>query len=413
VTKIIGETDGFSNIVDGARLQAIIAYPVSSETSTRIVLDEGGGKHFIFNGTGFGDFSPSGEPGTGTVTSFVTDGGAKLTSFSIAAPTVWSLFQDGDVTAFNNTFFSGNDNFVSDDASTSANDSDTFEGFGGNDTFDMTAAVAGAHADLIGDDGKDTFEFGANYNKNTDTIDGGTGKDTLVLNGDYTGLTFTATDLLNVEDIRLGAGHSYKLTTNDANVGAGVTMTVDGSALGKTDTLSFNGANELDGRFVINGGAGHDTLVGGHGNDRIDGGLGADSLKGGAGHDDFVYNSVQDSLGSPDGGPTGTGYDTITGFDANADKLDLWLAVTGVDAEITSGQLRQVFFDDDMSAAVNAAHLAVGHAVLFTPTSGDLAGRTYLVVEGNGVAGYQSAGDLVIELDGALHLANLTTANFI
>ncbi|MGH6871316.1 MAG: calcium-binding protein [Rhizomicrobium sp.] len=413
MTKIIGESDGFSNIVDGTKLQDIIALPVSSETATKIVLDEGGGKHFVITGTGFGDFSPSGEPGTGTVTSFITDGGDKFTSFSIAAPEFWSLFQNGDVDAFNNAFFSGNDNFISTDASTSSTSDDHLEGFAGNDTFNMTGAVAGAYAELFGDDGKDFFQFAGNYNRNTDKIDGGAGKDTLILNGDYAGLTFSATNLLNVEDIQLGTGHSYKLTTNDANVAAGVTMTVDGHALGASDTLSFNGANELDGRFIITGGAGNDVITGGHGNDKIQGGLGADSLKGGAGHDFFIYTSIQDSLGSPNDGPTGSGYDTITSFDFSADKLDLWFTVTGVDATITSGQLRQVFFDDDMSAAVDGAHLAVNHAVLFTPTTGDLAGRTYLVVEANGVAGYQSAGDLVIQLDSALHTANFSAATFI
>jgi hypothetical protein len=46
------------------------------------------------------------------------------------------------------------------------------------------------------------------------------------------------------------------------------------------------------------------------------------------------------------------------------------------------------------------AGLAARHVVLFTADAGTLAGATFLVVNANGVAGYQSGGDLVVRLDG-------------
>jgi Ca2+-binding RTX toxin-like protein len=218
--------------------------------------------------------------------------------------------------------------------------------------------------------------------------------------------------MVNVEKILLVNGHSYNLTTNDANVGAVKLLTVDALALTGTNTLTFNGSAETDGRFILDGGVGNDNLTGGASTDELQGGVGADQLNGGGGHNIFIYTSIQDSPGTANDQPAGSGFDTITGFTPTLDKFNLWFTVTGIDAEVTSGQLRQVFFDDDMSAAINGAHLAVHHAVLFTPTSGDYDGKTFLIVEANGVAGYQSAGDLVIELNGASHLSSLSTSNF-
>ena len=55
-------------------------------------------------------------------------------------------------------------------------------------------------------------------------------------------------------------------------------------------------------------------------------------------------------------------------------------------------------FNSDLSHAADAAHLGKHHAVLFTPDSGDLSGTTFLVIDTNGVAGYQAGADLVIQL---------------
>ena len=92
----------------------------------------------------------------------------------------------------------------------------------------------------------------------------GAGDTTLELSGDYSaGYVFGAHSFTNVTQLNLDGGDSYKLTTNDANVAAGTTLTVDASALETEDFLYFNGTHETDGSFVIIGGAGLNTLYGG------------------------------------------------------------------------------------------------------------------------------------------------------
>jgi hypothetical protein len=51
--------------------------------------------------------------------------------------------------------------------------------------------------------------------------------------------------------------------------------------------------------------------------------------------------------------------------------------------------------------ATALAGLGAHHAVLFKPNSGTLSGDTFLVVDLNGTAGYQSDHDLVIRLIGS------------
>ena len=136
--------------------------------------------------------------------------------------------------------------------------------------------------------------------------------DTLTLNGDYSaGVTLAANTMVNVETISFTAGHNYKLTTNDANVAAGQTLTVDGSALGATDILTFSGAAETDGNFLLTGGAGNDVLTGGAGNDTFDlSGGGNDIASGGNGNDTFNFGAA--FVATNDQVDGGAGTDTLT-----------------------------------------------------------------------------------------------------
>ncbi len=128
------------------------------------------------------------------------------------------------------------------------------------DTFDLSF---GGDDVGHGGGGSDTFILGAALTA-ADSIDGGTGNDVVVLNGDYSGsVVFGAATMTSVETLRLTAGHSYTLTTSNPTVTSGAVLTVDGSALGASDTLTFNGSAESDGSFSIVGGAGADTLTGG------------------------------------------------------------------------------------------------------------------------------------------------------
>jgi hypothetical protein len=109
---------------------------------------------------------------------------------------------------------------------------------------------------------------------------------------------------------------------------------------------------------------------------------------------------------------SGASYDTLIGFDFNFDRIDLAQAVTGIDAKV-QGKLTTQKFNKNMQALLQADDLAAGHAVLVQAKTGDLAGEVFLVVDLNGAAGYQNNGDLVLNLDGLLHMSNLTTDVFI
>ena len=136
------------------------------------------------------------------------------------------------------------------------------------------------------------------------------------------------------------------------------------------------------------GGAGDDTIVTGAGRNGIFGGGGADSLESGAGRDIFYFNAASEL--------TGAAHDLITDFDF---KRDIFSGeVTGTDQMVTTGNLRSDHFDHDLKKAVDAAHLDVGHAVLFHPTKGNYVGDYILVIDANGVAGYQAGLDFVIQM---------------
>ncbi len=115
---------------------------------------------------------------------------------------------------------------------------DAFTVDGHSDLSGSLTVVGGIGTDTFtGSSGNDTFNFNAGFNA-ADQINGGAGSDTLVLNGGFGSLTFGATTMTNVETVRFGAGHNYSLTLADANVAAGATLTVDGSALGAADALT-------------------------------------------------------------------------------------------------------------------------------------------------------------------------------
>jgi Ca2+-binding RTX toxin-like protein len=262
-----------------------------------------------------------------------------------------------------------------DDALTGGLGNDYFRPGAGNDT--VTAG-----------DGNDTISLGA-YLTSADHIYGGAGSDKVYLSGDYasTPLVFGASTMTNVERIVLGGGHSYSLTTNDATVAAGQTLTVDASLLGANDTFVFDGSHETNGNFILYAGSGVDVLTGG------------------AGADTFVYTSASQS--------TGSHFDTLHGFDFSLDKFNLQGTVNGIDGSVQSGALSAENFDTDLAGDITAAQLGAHHAVLFTPDSGSssLAGQTFLIVDANGIAGYQAGEDFVFHLDDPGHLASLGTGD--
>lgn len=288
----------------------------------------------------------------------------------------------------------------------------TFNGAAETDGFFLT--YGGLGADIItGGQGDDGFFFGIGGRFGAgDRLDGQGGTDQLGLQGVYAGaaaIAFGADQLKNIEfivalsggDARFGsngAGYSYDLTMHNGNVAAGATMIVSANSLRADETLTFNGAAELDGRFrifsgdgadVIRGGAGADEISGRGGDDRITGGFGADRLTGGEGADTFVYLAAADS--------TGLASDALIGFDHRVDRIDLPGEVTGITGVIETGPLTSASFDADLAAAVNG-NLDPRSAVLFRASSGDFAGRQFAIVDANGDGSYQAGQDYVIEI---------------
>jgi Ca2+-binding RTX toxin-like protein len=285
----------------------------------------------------------------------------------------------------------------------------------GNDEFGSCAGIfklqdSGVVQVVAGtlSNGADIFHMGGSLTA-ADQIDGGDGNDEMVVNGDYSaGLVFASTTIRNIETLLLTGGHSYDFTLNDDNVAKNRKFTVDGSHLLASDTLQFNGSAEQDGKLILIGGDGSDVLIGGADSNVLTGGRGADTLTGGGlGNDTFIYQASTDS--------SGIHYDTIQAFTVFRDGFQVPIAVTGVDTAINGGALDDSsakIFNTELAAAVDAAHLAAHHAVVFTPDSGSLTGEIFLIVDQNGVAGYQANEDLVIRMSGAESLDGLTASNF-
>jgi Ca2+-binding RTX toxin-like protein len=289
----------------------------------------------------------------------------------------------------------------------------TLDGANQNDGFDVDIVERRPGSVYVenGNGGNDAFNFRCTFSED-DRIDGGSGVDTLYLRaGSPQALVFNPDTIVSIENIKLYSG-TFNFTTDDANVAAGATLKIDGHLL--SGSLDFDGSAETDGKFSILGSPGNDTIFGGAGNDVIKGGGGdnvfdgeggADALVLSGGTDLLIYRSAADS--------TSTAFDVVTGFDGSADRFDPFVRITGVDMTVTSGTLSRNGFDAHLASAVNGAALEANHAVLFTPSAGGYHGQTFLVIDQNGVAGYQSGQDLVIELSNSTNLASFGLSNFV
>lgn len=177
---------------------------------------------------------------------------------------------------------------------------------------------------------------------------------------------------------------------------------------GNDHIVGGNGSDAIfagDGNDVAAGGNGNDTIDGGSGDDRLEGGAGRDLMDGGDGDDTFLFRRTLHS--------SSVNHDTIVHFDADADVFDVHKPVVAADAPVANGSLSESSFDADVTDAVDAGHLAGFHATIFTPDAGDLAGQIFLIVDQNGVAGYQPGEDLLIQLVDPVGLTNLDSENFV
>jgi Ca2+-binding RTX toxin-like protein len=250
---------------------------------------------------------------------------------------------------------------------------------GNNDSIDLSA---GGNDILYAGGGNDTIAMGASLTA-ADRIDGGSQYDRIQLSGDYSaGLVFAAATMINVEEVRLAAGNSYRLITHDNTVAAGQVLTVDGSNLDAGHGLVFDGSAEKDGAFVLTGGAGADDLDGGMQNDTISGGGGNDRIALVAGGDDTAAGGAGDdsiamgaALTSADRINGGADKDLVT---LNGDYSAGVVFVGGTMVNVERINLRQGF---DYNITIDDTTVAAGKKLNVDGTA--LGAANHLIFDGS------------------------------
>ncbi|MFL6843435.1 MAG: M10 family metallopeptidase C-terminal domain-containing protein [Allosphingosinicella sp.] len=184
---------------------------------------------------------------------------------------------------------------------------------------------------LLGGLGNDIFFFAEKLQfAPGDTVNGGAGYDSVYFRGDYT-IDFNAPGyagqfnsiesitLTSATDTRYARGgpseFDYSIKLADANLAAGVELTINGTLLQSYETMVVDGSLETDGFLRIFAGASDDTIKGGGQADLIHGNLGADTITGGGGADTFRYQKSGES--------TASSMDHILDFTPGTDKIEL------------------------------------------------------------------------------------------
>lgn len=276
-------------------------------------------------------------------------------------------------------------------------------GTSGDDVFNM---YQGGHDTVYCGGGNDEIHFGRFF-ESGDAVHGGDGFDTLFLSGNAyaAGFTIAGSMIASVENITLASGANYKIAIADAVVAPGQPMVVTGDAVDAVHSLNFDGSAETNGvGLLLYGGSGNDTLIMGATGGQVQGNGGVDTLVGGSGAETFSYVHPSES--------TDANFDTIDRFNCHDDSIYA-AGLDGFDGKVAHGALSRTVMDHDLEAAIRPHKLDANHAVLFTPASGTLAGKVFLVLDENGHAGFQAGEDYVIELDHASHLADMNAANFL
>lgn len=273
---------------------AVTLSAIGSSNADSIVVSTFNGKGSIAGGTG--DDTITGGTGADTL-----DGGAGNDSLtggtgadSILGGDGNDILADGAGDASADYFEGGAGN----DAVTLVDGADTVSAGDGDDS--VVTGTTATNLTLVMGAGNDSVTFSDNATNTltaADNLIGGTGTDTLTTWEIGSGGAVTLGDNFSGwEKIVLSkAGTNTSFVTNDANVEAGATLEIDGSAI-TTGTLTVDGKAELDGAFKITSGAGIATLTGGAKNDTFITGAGADVLKGGKGADSFTVNGGGDTI---------------------------------------------------------------------------------------------------------------------
>ena len=275
--------------------------PLTTFASTNVILTKDGGGSFNVVSMQFDTFD-SGGSATITITGTLVGGGTVQQMFT--TDTVLSL-ETVVLSGFTNltqlVFTSTSTNIQFDNIV--VNTDPPFTPTEGDDTLNVTSSTT-VNVSMLG--GNDTVNFGAFFS-NDDIVNGGAGTDKITLSGGYVAALGSGTqNITNVETVQLLAG-AYSLTLADIFLGAGQTITFDGSSLTAGQTFTFNGSLESNGHFEIKGGAAADNITGGAGNDVINGNAGADTAAGGAGNDIYLIDNAGDVVTEG----AGLGLDTV------------------------------------------------------------------------------------------------------
>jgi Ca2+-binding RTX toxin-like protein len=361
----------------------------SSKKLVLDVLSDGGATHTYWTFTGTDFTYDEGGDVSGGIAKHLTlkqvghpDVDVDISGFSIPLLDIRNFVHANDVAGLQNAFFGGADRF----------------------TLNSTESYV-----LLGLGGNDKFDFGANFSSD-DRVDGGLGNDAVTLQGNYGGgVFFTDTTMVNVENIYLLPGFDYFLSLADATVASNGMLTVDGHNVGATNGVTLDASHETDGRVKFTGGAGadglfggarNDVLKGGNGSDFIKGALGADQLTGGGGLDYFVYHNAVANMEGQES--NSTAFDTIFDFNAAIDLFDVAGKAIAYDGTLAASDLKH------LDTFLTSDNFAVDHARLVTFANTDI----FVVVNSDGVDGYQAGSDLIVRLDGANHLDQFSSANF-
>jgi FG-GAP repeat/RTX calcium-binding nonapeptide repeat (4 copies) len=414
--------DGFADVVIGARN----ATPGSFQTGAAYVVFGGAtGANVdlatLAHGDGSKGFELDGRNtnyAAGQGVSMADVNGDGLSDVIVSAPnsaenttnagSTYVMFGVESTTAVNLTGTSASQTLVGselNDTLNGLNGNDTIHGNGGDDL--ITGGVG--NDTFFGGTGNDGFAMGANFDSQ-DHVDGGVGtNDQIQLNGDYSNglLVLNSANLVGVEVMAFAPGHDYTLTTANDFLSAGQNFTFWSVTMASANHVSIGASADVDGHYTFYLGQGADFATGGGGGNLFYGEGGRDTLTGGGGADTFAYLAVTDSTGND----SINADDRIIDFTHGVDHFQLPVAVTGVDTAITHGGASFGSFNTDLAAAVDGTHLAAHRAVLFTSDSGSAIAHTFLIVDANGVAGYQAGADFVFEMINGT-LTGLSTADF-
>jgi Ca2+-binding RTX toxin-like protein len=225
---------------------------------------------------------------------------------------------------------------------------------------------------LLGGNGNDNLYGGAGV----DRLEGGAGNDTYYL-------SYLATDLSNDIAIEVASG-------GIDTAFAAFTVT---ALANEVENLNLLGTTAID----ATGNSLSNSITGNTAANKLNGGVGADALRGLAGADTFVFQFGQSSV---------TGVDRILDFAIGSDKIDIFNAPIPINFSRASDTASS----NSLAAVVSAAYadanglaagiqsLSLNSAVLFRINAGSAVG-TYVAIN-DGIAGFQSATDLVVNITG-------------